>query len=190
MRSVARSSVYLSDERVAIRPFLPEDAQAVFEAVQESRARVDPWLPDLAATHAVSDVESYINRQPEVWAKGEAYNFAILDHHTVELLGGCGLTQINPRHRFGNMYYWVRSGDTNKGVATRSVRLLARFGFEMAALLRIEIVVPVGNVASIRVAEKAGASREGLLRSRVMLHGVLHDAVMFSLVQEDSRRDR
>jgi RimJ/RimL family protein N-acetyltransferase len=88
------------------------------------------------------------------------------------------------------MYYWVRTGDTNRGVATRAVRLLARFGFEAAALVRIEIVVPIGNAASIRVAEKAGASREGLLRSRVMLHGMLHDAVMFSLVEEDLWRDR
>lgn len=190
MRSPARSSVYLCDERVAIRPFLPADAQPVFEALQESRAQVDPWLSDLAATRSVSDVEDYIARQPDVWASGHAYNFAILEHHTGTLLGGCGLTQINSKHRFANMYYWVRTGHTSRGVATGAVRLLARFGFEVADLARVEIVVPVGNAASIRVAEKAGASREGLLRSRVLLHGALHDAVMFSLVQEDLWRDR
>jgi ribosomal-protein-serine acetyltransferase len=182
--------VYLWDEHVAIRPFLPADAQTVFQAIQESRAQIDPWLSDLAATRSVSDVEAYIARQPEVWAKGEAYNFAILDYHSGILLGGGGLTQINPKHRFANMYYWVRAGHTNRGVATRGVRLLARFGFEVADLVRIEIVVPVGNTASIRVAEKAEASREGVLRSRVMLHGELHDAVMFSLVQQDLGRER
>ena len=190
MRSLTRSSVYLRDEDVAIRPFLPADAQPLFEAIQESRAEVDPWLSDLAATRSVSDVETFIARQPDVWAKGGAYNFAILDHRTGTLLGGCGLTQVNPRHRFANMYYWVRTGHTRRGIATQGVRLLARFGFEIVALARIEIVVPVGNRASIRVAEKAGASREGILRSRIMLHGVLRDAVMFSLVQEDLRRDR
>ena len=190
MKSLARSSVYLCDERVAIRPFLPADAQPVFEAIQESRAQVGPWLSDLAATRSVSDIEDYIARQPDVWASGHAYNFAMLEHDTGTLLGGCGLTQINPKHRFANMYYWVRTGHTNRGVATRAVRLLARFGFEAAALVRIEIVAPVGNAASIRVAEKAGASREGILRSRIMLHGVLHDAAMFSLVEEDLWRDR
>jgi ribosomal-protein-serine acetyltransferase len=185
LKSVARASLYMHDEYVAIRPFLPADAQAVFEAVQESRADVDPWLPDLGATRAISDVQTYIAQQPDAWASGDAYNFVILDHHTDRLLGGCGLTQIDHRHRLANMYYWVRTSHTKRGIATRGVRLLARFGFEALALARIEIVVPVRNTASIRVATKAGASREGILRSRVILHDVLHDAVMFSLVQHD-----
>ena len=146
MRALVASSVYLRDEHVAIRPFFPADAQPVFEAVQESRAQVDPWLSDLAATRSVSDVEDYIARQPGRWANGEAYNFAILDHPTRTLLGGCGLTQINPKHRFANMYYWVRTGHTNRGVATRAVRLLARFGFEAAALVRLFSTLRSGTI--------------------------------------------
>lgn len=83
------------------------------------------------------------------------------------------------------MYYWVRTGHTKRGIATRAVRLLAQFGCETLALQRIEIVVPMGHTASIRVAEKAGAWREGILRNRVILHDVVHDAVMFSLVPHD-----
>lgn len=181
----ARASVYLDDDCVAIRPFLPTDAQPIFEAIRESRADVDPWLPDLGAALSISNVSAYLDRQPAAWASGDAYNFAILDHHTGGLFGGCGLTQIDRRHRFANMYYWVRTGHTKKGIATRAVRLLARFGCETLALQRIEIVVPVGHAASIRVAEKAGAFREGLLRNRVILHDVVHDAVMFSFVRQD-----
>jgi len=154
----AQVSVCLDDDHVALHPFLSEDAQSVFEAVQESRAEVAPWLPDLGATLSISDVSSYLDSQPDAWASGDAYNFAILDHHTGGFLGGCGLTQINRRHRFANMYYWVRTGRTKRNIATRSVRLPARFGCETLSLQRIEIVVPVDHTASIRVAEKAGAS--------------------------------
>jgi ribosomal-protein-serine acetyltransferase len=180
-----RSSVYLDDDHVAIRPFRSADAQPAFEAVRESRAEVDPWLPDLGATRSISAVSTYLDRQPDAWASGDAYNFAILDRHTGGFLGGCGLTQINRRHRFANMYYWIRTGQTKRGVATRAVRLLARFGCETLALQRIEIVVPVGHAASLRVAEKAGAFREGILRNRVILHDTAHDAVMFSFVPHD-----
>ncbi|HEM62073.1 MAG TPA: N-acetyltransferase [Chloroflexi bacterium] len=185
MNTVARSSAHAHDNHVAIRPFVPADAEPVLEAVQESRADVAPWLPDLGTTLSISDVSAYIDLQPEAWASAEAYNFAIRDHHTDALLGGCGLTQINRRHSFANMYYWVRTGQTKRGIATRAVGLLARFGLESLGLQRIEIVVPLGNTASIRVAEKAGALREGVLRSRVMLHGVMHDALLFSFVQPD-----
>jgi ribosomal-protein-serine acetyltransferase len=62
---------------------------------------------------------------------------------------------------------------------------VARFGFNELKLNRIEIVVAVRNTASLRVAEKVGATREGVLRSRLVAHGQIHDAVMFSLIRGD-----
>ena len=82
-----------------------------------------------------------------------------------DLLGGCGLSQINRNHRFANLYYWVRTSRTRQGVARRAIRLAARFGIESLGLQRVEVVVQVGNVASMRAAEGAGAQREGVLRT-------------------------
>lgn len=64
---------------------------------------------------------------------------------------------------------------------------MAQFAFEELKYSRLEIVVATGNMSSLRVAEKAGARREGVLRNRLILHGKLHDAVMHSLVPEDLR---
>ena len=136
-------TVTLHDGPVAIRPFRTDDAQRVFEAVLESRADASAWLPDLKDTLSVADVSGCLDGQPELWASGRAYNFAIVDVDTDVFLGGCGLTRIHQRHRFANMYYWVRTGRTGQGIATRAVRLLARFGCESLALQRVEVVVPV-----------------------------------------------
>ncbi|HYE66449.1 MAG TPA: GNAT family protein, partial [Pyrinomonadaceae bacterium] len=59
------------------------------------------------------------------------------------------------------------------------------FGLEELGLQRIEIVVAVDNWASQRVAEKVGATREGILRKRLLIHGRPQDALMYSLVAED-----
>jgi ribosomal-protein-serine acetyltransferase len=48
-------------------------------------------------------------------------------------------------------------------------------------------VAAVGNVHSQRVAEKIGATREGILRNRLTLGGKQVDAVMYSLIPEDLR---
>jgi RimJ/RimL family protein N-acetyltransferase len=48
-------------------------------------------------------------------------------------------------------------------------------------------VVAVGNKASLRVAEKIGAHREGILRNRITVGTKCHDAVMFSILPEDFR---
>jgi RimJ/RimL family protein N-acetyltransferase len=63
--------------------------------------------------------------------------------------------------------------------------MAARFGFEQLGLQRIEIVAAVANVPSQRVAEKAGARREGILRNRLLIRGESLPAVLFSLVPED-----
>jgi len=175
----------LKDGSVAIRPFQPGDAQGVFEAIRESIADVTPWLRDLGSVQSVAEVEAFIAVQPENWANGIAYNFAITDLDGSTILGGCGLTQIHQNHRFANLYYWVRSSRTRQGIASRATRLAARFGLETVGLQRIEIVVEEANTASLRVAEKAGAQREGILRNRINSHGVARDAAMFSLIPQD-----
>lgn len=63
--------------------------------------------------------------------------------------------------------------------------MLADWVFDNTELQRLEIVVAVGNATSQRVAEKAGALREGVLRARLRIHGAFHDAVMYSLVRPE-----
>ena len=79
----------------------------------------------------------------------------------------------------------MRSSCAGHGIAVTATRLCARFGFDELHLKRIEIVAAVGNRRSQRVAEKAGATREGILRNRLKVGEVSHDAVMFSLVPDD-----
>ncbi len=113
------------------------------------------------------------------------FAFAVFDVNGNLFLGGVGLNQFNRNHNFANLCYWVRSSQTGRGVATAATLLAAEFGFEDLGLNRIEILTAVGNVASGRVAEKAGAKKEGILRSRLLLHNRPQDAVMYSLIAAD-----
>jgi RimJ/RimL family protein N-acetyltransferase len=98
-------------------------------------------------------------------------------------LGGCGLNQIDALNQRANLGYWVRSSATSKGVATAATRLMRDWGFANTDLVRLEVLVAVGNLASRRVAEKSGAVYEGTLRSRLMVHGIRHDAAMYAFVR-------
>ena len=97
----------------------------------------------------------------------------------------CGLNRIDHENRRANLGYWIRTSRTGSGIATAVTRLLARWAFQELKLNRIEIVVATGNQSSQRVAEKAGARREGTLRNRIKVREDLHDAIMYSLVPGD-----
>lgn len=92
------------------------------------------------------------------------------------------LNHIQRQAGFCNLGYWVRQSREGQGAASSVVRELARFGFEQLRLNRIEIVVAVGNEASLRVARKCGAVEEGVLRNRVVMGGQPMPAHMLSLI--------
>ncbi len=165
-----------------IRIYEPDDARALWEAARESVAEVHPWLPWCHAGYSMGEAVEWASTRARLAAEGVEYDFAIVGEDG-RFLGACGLNQINRLHRFCNLGYWVRSSATGRGVATDAVRPAAAFAFSETDLVRLEIVCAVGNRRSQRVAERAGAVREGVLRSRLVVHGCSVDAVMFSLVR-------
>ena len=84
-----------------------------------------------------------------------------------------------------NLSYQIRTSRTGEGIASEAARLVAQYGFQELGLQRIEVVVAVDNAPSLRVAEKIGAFREGLLRNRLRIKGSPRDAYMHSLIPSD-----
>lgn len=177
--------VELGDGVVTLRPPQPEDAGNLYEAVYESLDALRPWMNWVSDDYTADDMRTWIEQQPSSWQEGAHYGFLITDAGDGAVLGVCGLGQANDVHRFANLGYWVRSGRRGEGIAGRAVRLLAAFGFRELDLIRVEIVVAVDNAASLRVTEKVGAHREGVLRNRIVVRGAVHDAVMHSLLPAD-----
>ena len=159
------------DGVIAIRPYRPDDAQALYAAVRESVDTVGRWMPWCHADYALVDAERWIDFSLEQWAEEKAYHFAVFDHVGGGFLGACGLGPLMRELRVANLGYWVRSSVAGRGVATRAARLVATLGLEELGLVRIEVVCAVDNVPSQRVAEKLGARREAVLRNRCMVGG-------------------
>lgn len=180
-----QKDIRLVKDRILLRPYRPGDAVSVYDAATESVNEVGKWLPWCHAGYTLQESKNWIKTCAESWKNGSAYEFAVLDSQTGRYLGGCGLNHIDPAYKTANLGYWVRSSSTGHGIATVAAMLLAHFGFTQIELNRIEIIVAVENNRSQRVAEKAGAKREGILRNRIPINGLVHDAVVFSFVPQD-----
>ena len=124
-------------------------------------------------------------RIPDAWKGGVQFALAITDAQNGEFLGGTGLNHINYQYRLANLGYWVRTSATGRGIATAAARLAGEFGVRCLRLLRAEIVVAVGNQPSLRVAEKVGAVKEGILRNGLTLNDGPNDVAIFSFIPED-----
>ena len=171
---------------ISIRPYLLTDVPLHFEAVLESQEELGPWMPWCHTGYAVDESRGWIESQLAAFQNRAEYEFVIAgaDHR---LLGGCGLNHIDRSNLGANLGYWVRSSCRGRGIAADAVRLLVDWAFSQTELFRLEIIASVENVASQRVAEKAGARREGVLRGRLQLHGRMHDAAVYSFVRSSPK---
>lgn len=169
-------------ERVILRPPVPGDAPAIYEAIESSRAEIAPWMGWCTPEYALSAVEGWIS---STTAAENEHSFTLWDVSGEHCLGSCGLNDINPRHKFANLGYWIRSSHTGRGLATGATLQVADYAFSALGLVRVEIVVALENYASQAVAVKVGAQREGVLRNGLVHGERALDAVLFSLIPAD-----
>ncbi len=180
-----RKKTELTDGKILLRLLRMSDAKSVYQAIRESIKEISPWLPFAHENYSIKESKDWLKKRPSDWKKGVNYEFGIFDAKDETLIGGCGLNEINRMHQYANLGYWVRTKRMGQGVAPAATRLLAKWGFDVLKLKRIEIVVAVGNERSLRAAAKSGAQREGILRNRLHMRDEDRDAVMHSLIPED-----
>ena len=111
--------------------------------------------------------------------------FAVTDAAGGRVLGSIGV-RWNERRDVGEIGYWLRRDARGRGIATRALTLVTRFAFEQGAE-RLQLRADVENVASRRVAEKAGFRLEGVLRSAHWNErlGRRQDWALYSLLPDD-----
>ena len=78
--------------------------------------------------------------------------------------------------------YWLGEPYWGRGITTDAVAATARYAMSRFALVRLESPVFEWNAASMRVLEKCGFIREGVLRSSAFKDGRLIDRVLYALV--------
>ncbi len=168
---------------IHIRRYEPTDIDAIYEAVCESRAELSPWMPWCHAEYSRADTTSWVGSRVDAWESHSEWSFVIVDAGG-QILGACGLHRLDLRNGVGELGYWVRTSATRQGIASEAVRQVTQWAFREQSLHRIEIVAAVENLPSQRVAEKAGAVCEGVLRQRLILHGRRYDGVLWALVND------
>ena len=137
------------------------------------------------ASEELGTWQDWITELDKGWENDQQYFFQVIEVSSNQVVGGVFLNHVVRTHQMANLGYWVRTSHIGKGIATEAAKQVARYGFEKLGFQRLEIVVEIGNLPSLRVAEKIGAVREGLLRNRLNLHAAPCDAYMHSLIPSD-----
>jgi RimJ/RimL family protein N-acetyltransferase len=130
----------------------------------------DPWVEGFERTW----LERY--DQPD----GRRAGFAIVDEAGGEFLGMAALVTLDLDGREAEAGYIVAPSARGRGIASRALTLLTEWALDELGLERVELRITVDNEPSIRVAEKCGYEREGVLRSLHFKQGRRHDMAVYA----------
>jgi RimJ/RimL family protein N-acetyltransferase len=92
----------------------------------------------------------------------------------------CGNIGVHRDGRVGEVSYWLAATGRGRGLACRALRLLSDWAFTGLALTELRLWTHVDNVASRRVAERAGYHRVPDLDRRRTVKGRIWRTVMYA----------
>ena len=127
---------------------------------------------------------TWLGRYVEGWRDGTRAGFAILAGDG-SFAGFAGLVDLDFGARQGEIGYVVVQAARGRGVAGRALGLITGWALGDLGLERLELRIDAENAPSIKVAERAGYHREGVLRSLHFKEDIRTDVVLYSLLARE-----
>jgi RimJ/RimL family protein N-acetyltransferase len=180
--SVLPAPPELIDGRILLRSWTYCDLPCVEEASRDRAIPVGTTVPRPFSREAGL---AFLERQWQRSASGEGLSLAVTEVGTD---AAAGLMCLLHRQQPGvvGVGYWTVPSRRRQGLARGGLNLLSRWALGLPAVVRLEALVEPNNEGSIRVLEGAGFRREGLLRAYLDLQTGRADALLYSLIQEDT----
>jgi RimJ/RimL family protein N-acetyltransferase len=150
-----------------IRCYDPRDAPLLKTAVDSSVDHLSEWMPWARLEPQTLEQKVELLRAFRgQFDTDDNYPYGIFSRDESELLGGAG---FHKRSNDGSLEigYWVAAGAVGQGIATEATAVLARAGFELCGLDRIDVQIDPRNERSLKIPRKLGFTEEGVLRRRL-----------------------
>lgn len=178
----AFDQVSLHTPRLLLRPLRAADAQGLFDIFSDAEVMrywsTAPW-PTIDEAHAM------IARDFKAMPAGEYLRFGLEHVADQALIGTCTLFSISPTCRRAEVGYGLASAAWGKGYMNEALTALLDYGFSEMKLNRVEADIDPRNHASAKSLERLGFTREGFLRERWIVDGVVSDTALYGLLQTE-----
>jgi RimJ/RimL family protein N-acetyltransferase len=176
---------FLVGSKVYLRPLEREDAPVLA-----------PWFNDPEVTRTLLRYRPLSVRAEEAWIEqkanppdGDDFVLGIALRSNDQLVGGCGLHQVEPRNRqacFGLLI--GEKSEWGNGYGSEATFLVVKHAFDTVNLNRVWLQVFENNPRAQRIYEKVGFQVEGRLRQTNFREGRYWDTIVMGLLREEWRQ--
>lgn len=174
------------DDRLRLRAWTVDDAEAIYDAVLADQEHVARWLTWAEGTYTVDRADAYIAVCLAGYRSAAGLiEFAIEVDGTV--VGAMGVPRFSREHREYEIGYWISAPYSGRGIITRCAQTLTTYLFAEVDAHRVQIAALAGNARSRAVAERLGFRCEGAFRKARLHRGEWHDIVWYGITEDEWR---
>jgi RimJ/RimL family protein N-acetyltransferase len=169
----------LKTERLSLRPLEAGDAPSIHLMMSDVEVMAfwdSPVVDDPAAT------EEIIGRQLDEMARDKARYWAMELGSSGAVLGLCDLSEIDRRHNRADVGFMVARRYWGAGYTYEAMHAVIGHAAQALRLRRLQARTHLGNARSMRLLDRLGFRREGLLRGYVERDGERRDCVLYGLL--------
>ncbi|MGW3010178.1 GNAT family N-acetyltransferase [Streptomyces sp. NPDC001219] len=163
-----------------LRPWRLSDADVLVTASQDPGVR--QW--NRLTVETPQDASRRIERMHERW-RAELSAIWGIARSEGEVLGLIGWSDFDLAGGSAEIVYWLLPSARGGGVVAEATKRVSEWALNDLGLHRLRLCHSVANPASCRVADKAGYSLEGTMRSALLHADGWHDEHLHALVQGD-----
>jgi RimJ/RimL family protein N-acetyltransferase len=180
-----------SSPRLVLRRWQDEDAPLLFDAIMESRERLQRWMAWADTYRSIDDAIAFIRGQSGHWALHNHIGMGMFTKAEGTLLGSVGLHLHDLRVPVVELGYWVRTSAEGHGYISEAVRRMTAFAFAEFGVQRLVIRCDARNSRSKAVAERLGFTAEGChRRDSLGTDGTIRDTLVYAMIPDDFARVR
>jgi RimJ/RimL family protein N-acetyltransferase len=174
---------------IVIRAYRPGDGAALQRAAVSSYEHLRPWMPWARAEQSVEESEALCRTFAGKYLLNQEFTLGIWIG--ADLAGGSGFHLRHGLIDLGNaeIGMWISAAHASNGLGTRVLAALLEWGFTAWPWQRLVWQCDTRNLASARVAEKNGLSREGTFRSDALaVDGSRRDTHLYAILRDEWRQ--
>lgn len=172
----------IETERLNLKPLAIDDSHSLLEIFSDPEVmrywNTAPWT-------TIQDAIDFINKSNDSMLRQESLILGVYLKSTGELAGKCMLFSYDQESKRAETGFGLGRSCWGKGYISEAGEALIQYGFDSLGLRRVEAEIDPNNQSSAKALKKLGFSREGLLRQRWEINGVVSDSAMYGRLVSD-----
>ncbi|MFG3494699.1 GNAT family N-acetyltransferase [Streptomyces sp. NPDC047928] len=178
----------LGDDGAELGPLEPWHAEEYLAHLDRGRDFIGQYIALAAVAPDLASARAFLQAYAEKAASdtGRLYGIRV----DGRLVGGVLFRTMDVAQGTAEAGCWLEPSAVGRGLVTRAARAVIDWAVDERGIHRIEWLAAAGNTASLKVAERLGMTRDGVLRESYLYRGVRHDMEVWSVLAPEWRARR